>query len=250
MPPRKCCCGECGRCCYPSEYHEPPGYPAAGWYAQILKWEIDAPLCPAIDGLVGQFQPETTGPHTFRICEDHLGNEYRVFCLCYTNSTQVVTITGSAKFDNGTDCIDTPCGVTMCFGLQCVEEPVTEPLDEEHCCKGFRLIVIFIGATPAGGEPIDTNSECFEGEGIQGNPNFPGCNQPESFPARNARQIRPFFCQCEDVEQNQEFELQFNLNNASPACGEFFIGGNCAGQEKCCTIPCSFAGATVKVTKL
>lgn len=246
MPPRKCCCKDCQGCCFPYDYLEPPDVMTAGNYAQILRWEIDAPNCPALDGLVGQFSPETTGPHDPLV--------FCGFCLCYNNTEAVETIIGTARTDDGIGgCTGTPCGITICFGLQCARtRPVT---DEAECCNQFRLIVVFIGAVPDGGELVDTQSQCFEGEGIGGNPNFPGCNITSDFPEDIARELTPVSCQCEDNEEIPPipFEMVFDLSEISIICpeGNFGPGHPCEGFSRCCEpTGCSFVDATVTVTRL
>lgn len=246
--PMKCCCPEeCHGCCFPYDYLEPPDVMEAGNYAQILRWEIDAPNCPSLDGTTGQFSPETTGPHDPMV--------FCGFCLCYVNTDAVKTIGPfSAWQDNGLgDCTATPCSMTLCFGLQCAR---TRPVNNlEECCNQFRLVVVFIGAVPDGGELVDTSSQCFEGEGIGGNANFPGCNITSDFPEDIARELAPSSCQCEDNEATPPvpFELVFDLSELSIICpeGNFGPGHPCEGLTRCCDITdCSFVDATVTVTRL
>lgn len=245
MPPKLCCCEDCQGCCFPYDYLEPPAVPSAGNYAQNIRWEIDAPNCPELDGLTGQFSPETTGPHDpLTTCG---------FCLCYNNTDAVRTIDGTANYIDGEECRQTSCAMILCFGLQCARTaPVT---NLEECCNQFRLVVMFIGAYPTGGELVDTRSECFEGEGINQNPNFPGCNFSEEFPEDVARQLAPSFCQCEDneVDPPVPFELVFDLGELAFGCplGDWPDGSPCEGISRCC-IPnaCSLVDATVTVTRL
>lgn len=246
MPPRKCCCDEtCHGCCFPYDYLEPPAVPTAGNYAQILRWEIDAPNCPDLDGRVGQFSPETTGPHDPMV--------FCGFCLCYFNTDTVAVIDADNRTVDGDTCQQTPSTISICFGLQCAR---TRPvLTEEECCNQFRFIVIFINAYPTGGELVDTQSQCFEGEGIGGNPNFPGCNVTEDFPEEIARELSPSFCQCEDNEADPPvpFQLVFNLSELSFGCplGNYPIGSPCEGFSRCSTPNnCSLVDATVTVTRL
>ena len=244
MPPKICCCEDCQGCCYPYDYLEPPAVPEAGTYAQIIKWVIDAPNCPELDGEEGQFSPETTGPHDPMV--------FCGFCLCYNNTDSVKTIDGTARVESGyNSCGSTPCGITICLGLQCAR---TQPVPEEECCNQFRLVVVFIGGYPEGGDPVDTDSQCFEGEGINQNPNFPGCNITEEFTSDIARELQPAFCQCEDneVDPPVPFEVVFNLSELSFGCPEGdFLTGPCEGFSRCCTpTNCSLVDATVTLTRL
>jgi hypothetical protein len=242
MPTKRCCCGgPCKEgCCYPYEYLE---VPTPGNYAQILVWVIDAPNCPAIDGATGQFSPETTGPHDpLLTCG---------FCLCYENSAEPEQILGTASFVNGEECSGTPCGMSVCFGLQCTRSASSTG---DECCKHFKLVVVFNAATPTGGDPVDTRGQCFEGEELNGNPIFPGCNGGSQNSVDNATQLAPSFCQCEDQEADPpiDFELVFDLSVLGFGCplGDF-EGGPCDGITQCCEpVDCTFAGATMTVTKL
>jgi len=193
--------------------------------------------------LTGQFSPETTGPHDpLLICG---------FCLCYFNDSDTIFIEGTGHVVDGVDCNGTPCGMSVCFGLQCAK---SDGSNGEDCCRNFKLIVVFNAATPTGGEPVDTSGECFDGEGMEGNPNFPGCNGESQTSADNSTQLVPSFCQCEDNEVDPPipFELVFDLSVLGFGCPEgAFVGGPCDGLTRCCDpTSCSFAGATMTVTRL
>lgn len=247
MATKKCCCGgTCFGCCYPYDYLETP---IPGNYAQIIRWEIDAPNCPAIDGLSGQFSPETTGPHDPMV---ECG-----FCLCYNNDSPIAYILGQAFFENGSGgCSNTPCGINLCLGLQCARVPPPTEETPDRCCQQFRLIVVLNGATPSGGDPVDIRGACFdqEGEDLNGNPNFPGCNGGSQNAVSNATQLTPSSCQCEDRENPtvQPFELVFDLSVLGFACDQYFAPGTpCEGNSKCCEpFNCSFSGATLTATRL
>lgn len=246
MPTRRCCCGpheSCvDGCCFPYEYLEEP---APGNYAQILVWEIDAPYCPVppngINGATGQFSPETTGPHDPLLpCG---------FCLCYENTADPISILGAASYENGEECSSTPCQIGVCFGLQCTRSVSSEG---DECCKNFKLIVVFNASTPTGGEAVDTSGQCFEGESLSGNPIFPGCNGGSQSSVVNATQLAPSFCQCEVTDPATPFELVFDLSSIGFGCPlGTFVGGPCDGVSQCCEpSSCSFAGATMTVTRL
>jgi hypothetical protein len=246
MPPRKCCCDEeCQGCCFPYDYLEPPNVFEAGNYAQILKWEIDAPNCPELDGKTGQFSPETTGPHDPMV--------FCGFCLCYINNSTRTFINNVVNyFENGDECGETPSSIEICFGIQCAKtRPVT---NEEECCNQFRLVVIFFGAKIDGGELVDTSSECFENEGVGGNPNFANCADTTDQPEDIARELRPVFCQCEDNEVDPPipFQLVFDLEELAFFCpeGVFPEESPCAGLSRCGVTTCSLEGATMTVERL
>ena len=239
----KCCCG-CIGCCLPY-VPDDETCPTIGRRVKTLAWAISAPDCPAIDGVEGEFFPETTCPHDeFGPC----GN-----CICMVNTDHYIGfILGVAKVDNGETCGESPCGgLGFCFNLTCnPREPLVDEEDVEECCSRLKLLVLINGAdVVTGGEEVDVDgNECLDATELDGEyTNFIGCPGNEG---SVLRQLSPLTCQCEDEldPEGTPFEVVFDLSELGFECDDFFSGGPCDGLPTCCMpVDCTLAGATLTV---
>lgn len=244
MPTKRCCCGPgCIGCCFPYEENFQCQMGVFGRRAKVLAWGITAPNCPSLNGLTGTMSPETTCPHdTIGPC----GN-----CLCYVNSDHAPTfILGSARFDNGGICGETPCGLGFCFNLTCnIREPVVEGELLQNCCNRIKLLVMIKGAGEVtGGNPVDLGrpNECLDV--AEGNyVNFFGC---PGGAGETLLYLDPISCTCED-EADGEFEVVYDLSEIAIGCGTFFPGGHiCEGFcQDCMPTGCDLTDAVLVVVK-
>lgn len=252
MATRRCCCGSgCVGCCLPyvdnDESCSPPGR-----RVKILAWTLSAPNCPEIDGLTGQFSPETTCPHT---ATGPCGN-----CMCMVNTGHADTfVLGQAYYveesnDSLCDppgsplpcCALTSCGaVGFCFNLMCnAFEPLQSGELIDNCCGRLKLIVLVRGPDQiTGGDPVVlANNECLDSINPE-DPNFAGCDGTGGV----FLQLDPVECYCEDDEPLQEFEVVYDLSVIVFGCvGE--ADPPCVDKPSCCMpFNCTLAGATITV---
>lgn len=256
MGTKRCCCGPgCVGCCLP--YNDPDeSCSPPGRRVKILAWTISAPYCPApggIDGLSGQFSPETTCPHDET---GPCGN-----CLCMLNTDHSLGfLIGTAYYeetDNDANCdppgsplpccAATPCGgLGFCFNLMCNHrEPLQDGELIDNCCGRLKLLVLINGADAIiGGDPVNlTDNVCLENLSGDIEPNFAGC------PGNSGSvlvQLDSVECYCDD--EAQAFSVTFDLSVLQFSCAGGNGTGTCSDKPACC-LPsnCSLQGATLTV---
>lgn len=257
MPTKRCCCEPgCVGCCLPYVDDDPSCVPP-GRRVKILAWSISAPYCPApggIDGLTGEFFPETTCPHPYI---GPCGN-----CLCMVNTGHENTfVLGEGYYVEESDdskcdppgsplpcCAKTPCGaVGFCFNLMCNQRaPLAEGELIDNCCGRLKLLILIRGADQVtGGDPVILeNNECLENLNAD-DPSFLAC------PGSGAVfvQLDPVECYCEDDDPLQAFEVVFDLSVLVFGCSTTGVGpcSSSPGPGCCMPFACTLAGATLTV---
>jgi hypothetical protein len=206
------CCGACNGCCLPVEFSET--YPLGR--ALNIPFCISAPDCAELDGDCAEFvNASPTSPAIFGpcgICAEFSGSKsWSLLAFRWTEPPP----------GSGGECQMTPCTVTICLTLRCLDEESAP--DIEDCCSRLRLI-------------IGSSEEQADGS--------PG---PSTGSCTSFKTVSPSFCECSGdpgAAPAVIFPLSLNF-----ACQDLWIGGSCDGKIKCCQnlINCSLNNAEVVI---
>ena len=205
-----CGCENCTGCCLPVEA-DPTPYAVV---MSVIPWEVVSPSCPSVNGLTGNFTPiDPTNPG--------IGSCGYCMTYCVYEATLFV-LPGMLKvpFPPPVGCLNSPCSHgDIKLVLEC-----NGSLDT-GCCDRLRL---WVGMTISGGTLAGDTGEVPPGE----------CGGS----ATSWVKLAPATCTC-----SGGLSAEFSLAGLQINCDEYFVGGDCDGQPKCCQINCNLSDMKVVI---
>jgi hypothetical protein len=209
---KNCCCGDVGclGCCLPITDNPAP-------YDVVMAnipWEVVSASCPSVDGITGEFVPiDPTAP----------GIGPCGYCMTYcVPEATFITIPAALRvpFPPPVNCLLSPCSHgDLKLVLECNDDASLD------CCNRIRL---WVGMTVSGGILVGDTGEIPPGE----------CGGS----ATSWVKLAPSSCTCEGG-----LSAEFSLSGLQIECDEVWVGGECDGQPKCCSITCDLSDMKIVI---